>query len=53
MRVHGVVAVGFVLASCGSERCDPPAGCLRAENVAGECTCVEWQTVLSVASAPS
>ncbi len=44
-RILGLLVVGLVLASCGSERCDAPAGCLRAERVAGACTCTSWEIV--------
>jgi hypothetical protein len=34
-----------LLASCGTSRCEPPAGCQRTAQVGGTCQCAEWQPV--------
>jgi hypothetical protein len=38
-------ALALAAASCVTATCDAPAGCVYAENVAGTCTCQEWEVV--------
>jgi hypothetical protein len=51
-RARGIaIAVGVVVAACGSETrpsqvaCERPEGCVRADRVGGTCQCLEWQVV--------
>jgi hypothetical protein len=41
----GTLLVAIGGSWCGGSPCDPPAGCRRAERVAGNCGCVEGETI--------